>query len=54
MPRELLVRFGFGMLAGAVFFPDWFSPEGGPDNAAAKAALARILFKAGEPRRAED
>ena len=54
VPPELLVRYGFGMLAGAVLFRDWFFPEGGPDDAAEEAALARILFKAGEPRRVED
>lgn len=47
---ELLVRYAFGMLAGAVLLGDWFFPEGAPDERAAQAAMARMLFKASEPR----
>lgn len=46
---ELLVRYCFGMLAGAVLFRDWFFPETGPREDVAEAALARMLFKAAEP-----
>lgn len=51
---ELLVRYAFGMLAGAVLLRDWFFPEGEPDEASAEAALARMLFKASEPKGALD
>ncbi|HZU65377.1 MAG TPA: TetR/AcrR family transcriptional regulator [Novosphingobium sp.] len=50
VPPELLVRYAFGMLAGAVLFGDWFFPDAAPDEAAAEAALARMLFKASEPK----
>ena len=50
VPPELLVRYTFGMLAGAVLLRDWFFPEGAPDEASAEAALARMLFKASEPK----
>jgi len=50
LPPELLVRYAFGMLAGAVLFRDWFFPEGAPDEALAEATLARMLFKAAEPK----
>jgi len=50
VPPELLVRYLFGMLAGAVLFRDWFFPEGAPDEALAEASLARMLFKAAEPK----
>jgi AcrR family transcriptional regulator len=47
---ELLVRYSFGMLAGAVLFRDWFFPEGAPGEDVAERALARMIFKASEPR----
>lgn len=50
VPPELLVRYSFGMLAGAVLFRDWFFPDQVPDEAQAEGALARMLFKAAEPR----
>lgn len=53
VPPELMVRYGFGMLAGAVLFGDWFFPEGAPDEGLAEATLARMLFKASEPKAPE-
>ena len=50
VPPELLVRYSFGMLAGAVLFRDWFFPDQAPDEAEAEGALARMLFKAAEPK----
>lgn len=47
---ELLVRYSFGMLAGAVLFRDWFFPEQVPSETDAECALARMLFKASEPK----
>jgi AcrR family transcriptional regulator len=49
VPPELMVRYGFGMLAGTVLLRDWFFPEGMPDDGVAEAALARVLFKVSEP-----
>lgn len=46
---ELLVRYAFGMLAGAVLFEDWFFHAGKPSQAIEEATLARMLFKASEP-----
>lgn len=46
---ELVVRYSFGMLAGAVLFGDWFFPADRPPDAVAEAALARMIFKASEP-----
>lgn len=46
---ELLVRYAFGMLAGSVLLRDWFFPDMAPDEQAAEATLARMLFKASEP-----
>ena len=43
---ELSVRFLFGMLAAAVLFREWFFPDGGPDAAVQKKALARLIFNA--------
>lgn len=51
IPPELMVRYGFGMLAGSVLLGDWFFPKGAPDSGVAEATLARLLFKAGEPKR---
>ena len=51
VPPELMVRYGFGMLAGSVLLGDWFFPEGGPDADVEEGVLARMLFKASEPRR---
>lgn len=50
VPPDLMVRYSFGMLAGAVLFGDWFFPEGEPDEGLAEATLARMLFKAAEPK----
>lgn len=50
IPPELIVRYAFGMLAGAVLFRDWFFPDGAPDEDTAESALARMIFKASEPR----
>lgn len=50
VPPELLVRYGFGMLAGSVLLGDWFFPEGAPDANLAEATLARLLFKVSEPK----
>lgn len=50
VPPELLVRYSFGMLAGAVLFRDWFFPDNKPNEAEAEGALARMLFKAAEPK----
>ncbi|MGF7150140.1 AcrR family transcriptional regulator [Sphingomonas zeicaulis] len=47
---ELIVRYAFGLLGGAVLFRDWFFPGVAPDEGEAEAALARMLFKATEPR----
>ncbi|GGC03485.1 hypothetical protein GCM10011494_22460 [Novosphingobium endophyticum] len=47
---ELLVRYSFGMLAGAVLFRDWFFPDQPPDPQTAESTLARLLFKAAEPQ----
>lgn len=49
VPPELMVRYGFGMLAGSVLLRDWFFPEGQPDDALAQSVLARMLFKVSEP-----
>lgn len=46
---ELLVRYAFGMMAGAVLMEDWFFAGAKPDAAVQEAALARMLFKASEP-----
>lgn len=46
---ELVVRYAFGMLAGAVLFDGWFFPDAGPPGHEAERALARMLFKAAEP-----
>ena len=51
VPPELMVRYGFGMLAGSVLLGDWFFPEGGPDTDVEEGVLARMLFKASEPRK---
>jgi AcrR family transcriptional regulator len=50
VPPELVVRNAFGMLAGAVLFRDWFFPDGAPDEAMMEGSLARMLFKATEPK----
>jgi AcrR family transcriptional regulator len=47
---DLTVRFGFGMLAAAVLFRDWFFPDGAPDSELQKQALSRMIFKANSPR----
>ena len=39
------------MLAGSVLLGDWFFPEGGPDTDVEEGVLARMLFKASEPRK---
>ncbi|ATI80671.1 TetR/AcrR family transcriptional regulator [Sphingobium yanoikuyae] len=51
VPPELIVRYAFGMLAGAVLFRDWFFPDDAPEEDVAEGALARMLFKASEPRK---
>jgi len=51
IPPELMVRYGFGMLAGSVLLGDWFFPQGAPDARTSEATLARMLFKASEPKR---
>lgn len=51
IPPELMIRYSFGMMAGAVLLGDWLFSQGSPDNAVAEATLARMLFKAGEPKR---
>ena len=48
---HLLVRYAFGMLAGAVLFGDWFFPDTPPSDAVAEQALARMIHKAAEPSR---
>lgn len=50
VPPELMVRYGFGMLAGSVLLGDWFFPEGAPDEGVAEGVLARLLFKLSEPK----
>jgi len=50
---DLVVRYAFGMVAGAVLFGDWFFADDKPDEASAEAALARMVFKASEPVRDE-
>lgn len=50
VPPELLVRYSFGMLAGAVLLGDWFFPDAAPDAAHEEGTLARMLFKAAEPK----
>lgn len=50
VPPELLVRYSFAMLAGAVLLGDWFFPDKAPDQSEAEEALARMLFKASEPK----
>jgi len=50
LPPELTIRYSFGMMAGAVLLGDWLFPDGAPDASAAEATLARMLFKASEPR----
>ena len=50
VPPELMIRYSFGMMAGAVLLGDWLFPDGAPDAEVAEATLARMLFKAGEPR----
>jgi AcrR family transcriptional regulator len=54
VPPDLMVRYGFGMLAGTVLLRDWFFPEGMPDDGLAEGVLARMLFKASAPRPPED
>lgn len=49
VPPDLLVRYCFGMLAGAVLFEDWFFPDTCPSEAETETALARMVFKAAEP-----
>lgn len=49
VPPELVVRYSFGMLAGAVLFGDWFFPDSGAIGEENEAALARMIFKAAEP-----
>ena len=49
IPPDLMVRYAFGMLAGAVMFDQWFYPDGAPDEATTEAALARLLYKAAAP-----
>lgn len=49
VPPDLVVRYAFGMLAGAVLFRDWFFPDQAPDETVAENALATLLFKATEP-----
>lgn len=46
---ELVVRYAFGMLAGAVLFSDWFFPDASPAPEEEEATLARMLFKATDP-----
>lgn len=47
---ELVVRYCFGMLAGSVLLSDWFFPTNAPEDSVAEGALARLLYKASEPR----
>jgi len=49
VPPELLVRYAFGTLAGAVLFEDWFFHADKPPESLEVATLARMLFKASEP-----
>jgi AcrR family transcriptional regulator len=49
VPPQLSVRFGFGMVAAAILFEDWFFPDGTPDEQAATEALTRMMFKALSP-----
>lgn len=49
VPAELSVRFGFGMVAAAILFEDWFFPDGMSDEQAATDALTRMMFKALSP-----
>ena len=46
---DLSVRFGFGMLASAILFQDWFFPDGEPDEREVTHALSQLLYKAFSP-----
>jgi AcrR family transcriptional regulator len=46
---DLSVRFGFGMLAAAILFQDWFFPDGEPDEREVTHALSQLLYKAFSP-----
>ena len=46
---DLSVRFGFGMLAAAILFQDWFFPDGEPDEREVTHALSHLLYKAFSP-----
>jgi len=46
---ELSVRFGFGMLAAAILFQDWFFPDREPDEREVTRALSLMLYKAFSP-----
>jgi AcrR family transcriptional regulator len=49
VPPRLSVRFGFGMVAAAILFEDWFFPDDTTDEHAATEALTRMMFKALSP-----
>ena len=49
VPPRLSVRFGFGMVAAAILFEDWFFPDDTTDEQAATEALTRMMFKALSP-----
>lgn len=46
---ELCVRFGFGMVAAAILFDDWFFPDRKPDERDVTHALSHMLYKAFSP-----
>lgn len=46
---DLSVRFGFGMLASAILFQDWFFPDGEPGEGQVTHALSQLLYKAFSP-----
>jgi AcrR family transcriptional regulator len=49
VPPQLSVRFGFGMVAAAILFEDWFFPDHTTDEQVATEALTRMMFKALSP-----
>lgn len=49
VPPRLSVRFGFGMVAAAILFEDWFFPDDTTDEHATTEALTRMMFKALSP-----
>lgn len=46
---ELGVRFGFGMLAAAILFEEWFFPDSQPPDDMVREVLSRMLYKALSP-----